>query len=101
MSKSRPRRKKPAALTQPTPAVDTAIPDDLNAHVETVRAFATCHGLLQVGQFTYPHFKSVAQALLFLQALHERATNEAKKHPKAHLVPEFKMEAKNGKSAQA
>lgn len=70
---------------------DRVIPDDLNAQVQTIRAFATTHNLLNGASFPVGHMQIVTDCLAFLKSVHSAAVKAASEHPSAMDVPELKQ----------
>ena len=79
------------------------LPKDLEAHVQTIRAFAHTHNMLVKGHYNYPDFAAVDQCVQFLKTLHGQAIRVAAEHEDADMVPELKAfkedeRAKNGEA---
>ncbi len=86
---------------KPTSAL-AGVPTDLANQVQSIRAIAQAHSLLQEGCFPHPKQPAVGATLNWLGALHKHAMDQAVKHPCARLVPELAAvvkEAQNGKTA--
>jgi len=81
MKKNAPRKK--------TKTTGSELPEDLQALVNSLKAIAMTHTLLQKGAFQFPDYGAVAQSIQFIESLHKQAMSEASAHPKAHLSPEL------------
>lgn len=67
------------------------IPKELEAQVQSIRAFAQTHNVLATGTYARGYFEAVSDCIQFVKSLHARAIEVALEHPQAELVPELKL----------
>jgi len=70
--------------------VKVDLPQDLNAHVQTIRAFALTHNVLVQGTYKPQDFQAVHDCVEFIKSLHGEALKVASRHKDSDLVPELK-----------
>lgn len=67
----------------------TEISSELQNQINSIRAIAQTHNLLNKGMFPVGFSQAINQSLDFLQALHTQSVKQALEHPQASLVPEL------------
>lgn len=83
-----PKKLKPVAFDKNSQKT-AEVPKDLEAQVQSLKAFVSIHTLLTSGHFKAEQFQHVIAGMQFLEQLHKHAMEQAIAHKQADMVPEL------------